>query len=42
MSVPIMRSAVLCGSYSGAIVPDPHDSVSESGDIEILDTHVSY
>ena len=39
--MPIMRSAVLSVSHSGAIVPDPHDSVSESGDIEILNTHVS-
>ena len=40
--MPIMRSAVLSGSHSGVIVPDPPDSVSESGDIEILNTHVSY
>ena len=39
--MPIMRSAILCGSYSGDLVPDPHYSVPESGDIEILDTHVS-
>ena len=37
--MPIMRSAVLCGSHSGDIVPNPHGSVP---DIEIVDTHVSY
>ena len=40
--MPITRSAVLCGSHSGDLVPDLHGSVPESGDIEILDTHVSY
>ena len=40
--MPVMRSAVLCGSHSGDLVPDLHGSVPESGDIEILDTHVSY
>ena len=40
--MPIMRSAVLCGSHSGDLVPDLHGSVPESGDFEILDTHVSY
>ena len=40
--MPIMRSTVLCGSHSGDLVPDLHGSVPESGDIEILDTHVSY
>ena len=40
--MPIRRSAVLCGSRSGDLVPDLHGSVPESGDIEILDTHVSY
>ena len=40
--MPIMRSAVLCGSHSGDLVPDLHGPVPESGDIEILDTHVSY
>ena len=40
--MPIMRSTVLCGSHSGDLVPDLHGSVSESGDIEILATHVSY
>ena len=38
----IMTSTVLCGSHSGDLVPDLHGSVLESGDIEILDTHVSY
>ena len=38
--MPIMRSAVFCGS--GDLVPDLHGSVPESGDIEILATHVSY
>ena len=37
-----MRSAVFCGSHSGGLVPDLHGSVPEFGDIEILDTHVSY
>ena len=32
----------MCGSHSGALVPDLHGPVPESGDIEILDTHVSY
>ena len=36
-----MRSAVLCGSNLGD-VPDLRGSVLESGDIEILATHVSY
>ena len=40
--VPIMRSAVLCGSHSGDLVPDLHGSVAESRDIEILATHVSH
>ena len=40
--MPIMRSAVLCGSHSGDLVPDLHGSVPESGDIEILATHVSH
>ena len=40
--MPITRSAVLCGSHSGDVVPDLHGSVPESGDIEILDLHVSY
>ena len=39
---PIMRFAILCGSHSGAFVPDLHGSVPESGDNEILATHVSY
>ena len=39
--MPTTRSAVLCGSHSGDLVPDLHDSVPESGDIGILDTHVS-
>ena len=34
--------AVLSGSHSGGFVPDPHCSVFESGDIEILATHVSH
>ena len=38
----IMASTVLCGSHSGDLVPELHGSVLESGDIEILDTHVSY
>ena len=40
--MPIMRSAVLCGSRSGDLVPDLHGSVPESGDIGILATHVSH
>ena len=40
--MPIMRSTVLCGSHSGDLVPYLHSSVPESGDIEILATHVSY
>ena len=40
--MPIMRSAVLCGPHSGDLVPDLHGSVSESGDIETLATHVSH
>ena len=40
--MPIMRSSVLCGSQSGALVPDMHGSVLESRNIEILDTHVSH
>ena len=40
--MPIMTSTVLCGSHSGDLVPDLHGSVLELGDIEILDTHVSY
>ena len=40
--MPIMRSAVLCGSYSGDLVPDLHSSVLESRDIEILATRVSH
>ena len=39
--MPIARSAELCGSRSGDLVPDLRGSVPESGDIEILDTHVS-
>ena len=39
---PIMRSAVLCVSHSGDLVPDPQCSVPESRDIEILATHVSH
>ena len=42
MHIAIMRSAVLCGSHSGDLVPDLHGPVLESGDIEIPDTHVSY
>ena len=38
----ITRSAELCGSHSGNLVPNPHGSVLESGNIEIVDTHVSY
>ena len=40
--MPIMRSAVLCGSHSGDLVPDLHSPIPESEDIEIPDTHVSY
>ena len=40
--MPIMRSAVLCGSRSGDLVPDLYGSVAESRDIEILATHVSH
>ncbi len=40
--MPIMRSAVMCGSHSGDLVPDLHGPLLESGDIEISDTHVSY
>ena len=40
--MPIMRSAVLCGSHSGDLVPDPQCSVPESADLEILATHVSH
>ena len=40
--MPIMRSAVLCVSHSGDLVPDPQCSVPESRDIEILATHVSH
>ena len=40
--MPIMRSPELCTSLLGDLVPDLHDSVPESGDIGILDTHVSY
>ena len=40
--MPIMRSAVMSGSHLGDLVPDLHGSVPESGDIEILDTCVSY
>ena len=36
-----MTSAVLSGSHLVGLVPDPHGSVSESVDIEILVTHVS-
>ena len=39
--MPIMRSAVLCGSHSGDL-PDLHGSVPESGDIVILTTNVSH
>ena len=39
--MPIVTSAVLSGSHSVGLVPDPHGSVSESGDIENLTTHVS-
>ena len=40
--MPIVRSAVLCGSHSGDLVPDLRGPVPESGDTEIPDTHVSY
>ena len=40
--MPIMTSTVLCGYHSGDLEPDLHGSVPKSGDIEILDTHVSY
>ena len=40
--MPIVTSAVLSGSHSGGLVPDPHGSVPESGDTEILATHVSH
>ena len=40
--MPIMTSAVLSGSHSGGLVPDPQGSVLESGDIEFLATHVSH
>ena len=40
--MPIMTSAVLSGSHSVGLVPDPHGSVLESVDIEILATHVSH
>ena len=40
--MPIMRSAVLCGSHSGDLEPDLHSPVPESEDIEIPDTHVSF
>ena len=33
---------VLSGSHSVGLVPDPHCSVSGSGDIEIQATHVSH
>ena len=39
--MPIMTS-VVSGSHSGGLVPDPDNSVLESGDIEILATHVSH
>ena len=42
MHMPIMRSAVLCGFHPGDVVPNLHDSVPESGGIEILPTHVSH
>ena len=41
MHMPIITSAVLSGSHSVGLVPDPHCSVLESGDIDILATHVS-
>ena len=37
-----MTSAVLSASHSGGLVPDPHGAVLESGNIEILATHVSH
>ena len=40
--MPIMRSAVMCGSHSGDLEPDLHSPVPESEDIEIPDTHVSF
>ena len=40
--VSIIRSAVLCGSHSGDLVSEPHCSLPESGDTEILATHVSH
>ena len=40
--MPVMRSAVLSGSHLVDFVPDPHGSVLESVDIEILATHVSH
>ena len=40
--MPILTSAVLSGSHSDGLVPDPHCSVSESVGIEILATHVSH
>jgi len=40
--MPIMTYAVLSGSHSVSLVPDPHSSVLESRDIEILATHVSH
>ena len=39
--MPIMSSAVLSGSHSDGLVPDPHGSVLESGDTKTLATHVS-
>ena len=42
MPICLMTSAVLSGSNSGGLVPDPHCSVPESEDIEILATHVSH
>ena len=38
--MPIMTS-VVSGSHSGGLVPDPDNSVLESGDIKILATNVS-
>ena len=38
----IIRSAVLCGSRSGDLVSEPHCSLPESGDTDILATHVSH
>ena len=37
----IMTSAVLFGYHSGGLVPDPHNSVLESGDTKTPATHVS-